>query len=180
MFIADLQKAYDKERAAGRAKKKEMKQMKEMEDTIQELGEKMEKQDQYRSKMIENKKHEMREKNNIWDKRRIEVKNKELLIEHKDYQELVPAQFKPKSLISLQVADIKTGANTTRGKSRGAAQSSPTNSGKGKDLSPKKKNGRGASEFKELHELTQDGVVVHAPEYLSKFTIDKPKIDFFK
>ena len=43
MFIADLQKAYDKERAAGKAKKAAMKQMKEMENTIQQLDERMEK-----------------------------------------------------------------------------------------------------------------------------------------
>ena len=29
-------------------------------------------------------------------------------------------------------------------------------------------------------QVTEEGVVVRRPEYLSNFTIDKPKIDFFK
>ena len=90
----------------------------------------------------------MREKNNVWDQKRIEVKNKEMLIKHKDYQDLVPAQYKPKSLMSLQLADVKDGPNTTKAAARGNAnQSSPTHSGKGSDL---KKKGKASYEKEKL------------------------------
>ena len=80
--------------------------------------------------------------------------------------------------MSLQISEIKEAPKTTRGNSRGANQSSPTHSGrKGSDL---KKKGKASFMDKELIQLTKEGVIVHAPEHLSNFTIDKPKIDFFK
>ena len=50
-----------------------------------------------RQKTIENKKNEMREKNDVWDQKRTDVKNRALTIDHQDYQELVPAQYKSKT-----------------------------------------------------------------------------------
>ena len=41
---------------------------------------------------IENRRNEIRAHNNIWDQRRIEVKNKEYLISPHDYKTFVPKQ----------------------------------------------------------------------------------------
>lgn len=91
MFMADLQLAMDKEKAMGRAKKLHLREMKEVEQTIEKLHKKMAFQDQIREQNIKLKKHEMREKNQIWEQKRVHMKNEALTIKHEDYQQLVPA-----------------------------------------------------------------------------------------
>jgi predicted methyltransferase len=87
----------DKEKAMGRAKKLHLREMKEVESTIDKLDKKMAVQDQIRKQTIKLKKNEMREKNNIWEQKRVNMKNEALTIKHEDYQQLVPAQYKPKT-----------------------------------------------------------------------------------
>ena len=46
--------------------------------------------------------------------------------------------------------------------------------------SPKRRPAKHPSVEKETVQIVPEGVIVHKPEHLTNFTIDKPKIDFFK
>ena len=63
-----------------------------MDNAIKDLAEREERKSQFRQMTIENRRKEIRDHNNIWDQRRIEVKNKEFLITPQDYKTFVPKQ----------------------------------------------------------------------------------------
>ena len=76
LFVADLQKAYDKEVAMGRAQRKHEREMRKVDMAIKEMAEKGEKKNEFRKMTIEQKRSEITERMNVWDKRRTDVKNK--------------------------------------------------------------------------------------------------------
>lgn len=90
MFVADLQKAYDKEVAMGRAQRKYLREMRKVDTAIKDLTEREEKKDQFRKQTIEHRRSEIRQRMNVWDQRREDVKNKEWLITTEDYKTFVP------------------------------------------------------------------------------------------
>jgi len=86
---------------------------------------------------------------------------------------LVPAQYKSKTLsvdVDLKRSPSKEGLK----KSSSAANLSP------QDSPSQKKLGKASYIDKDKYQVTKEGVVIQKPEHLSNFTIDKPKIDFFK
>jgi len=46
--------------------------------------------------------------------------------------------------------------------------------------SPKRRHTKHPSVERDKVLIVPEGVIVHGPEHLTNFTIDKPKIDFFK
>ena len=90
-----------------------------------------------------------------------------MTINHQDYQELVPAQYRSK-IITL---DANTSKDGLRRQDSSPQHGSPGQSGQ-------KAGGKGS--VADGVQVTEEGVVVRRPEHLSNFTIDKPKIDFFK
>ena len=64
--------------------------MKKVENAIKERADKEEKKNEFRKMTIEQKRNEITDRMNIWDKRRTDVKNKQFLITTDDYRNLVP------------------------------------------------------------------------------------------
>ena len=119
---------------------------------------------------IENRRNEIRAHNNIWDQRRIEVKNKEYLITPHDYKTFVPKQ---RQINLEQIEEVAVELNAQTNPPQNASPA------KNKSVSPKQKKNKHVSVEREEISVAKDGVVVRGYDHLSNFTIDKPKIDFF-
>ena len=64
--------------------------MKKVDAAIKDRAEKEEKKNEFRKMTIEQRRSEITDRMNIWDKRRTDVKNKEFLITTDDYRNYVP------------------------------------------------------------------------------------------
>jgi len=64
--------------------------MRKVDTAIKDLTEREEKKDQFRKQTIEHRRSEIRQRMNVWDQRREDVKNKEWLITTEDYKTFVP------------------------------------------------------------------------------------------
>jgi hypothetical protein len=73
-----------------KGQRKHLKEMKKVDNAIKERADKEEKKNEFRKMTIEQKRNEITERMNIWDKRRTDVKNKEFLITTDDYRNFVP------------------------------------------------------------------------------------------
>ena len=74
----------------GRAQRKHMKEMKKVDAAIKERAEKEERKNEFKRMTIEQKRSEITERMNVWDKRRTDVRNKQFLITTDDYKNFVP------------------------------------------------------------------------------------------
>lgn len=135
-----------------------MREMKAVDDTINKHCARDHKKEEYRIKTIEEKKSKIRAHNDISDRRRLEVFNKDYLIKFDDYTTLIP-KHRQANLAELELDGTPTKIFTG---------GSP------------KKGRKSPSIEKSSLQKTSEGIVVHQPDHLSNFVIDKPKIDFFK
>jgi len=67
-----------------------LREMRKVDTAIKDLTEREEKKDQFRKQTIEHRRSEIRQRMNVWDQRREDVKNKEWLITTEDYKTFVP------------------------------------------------------------------------------------------